>query len=211
MAKLGNPGTLTWVLSAAAVAGFLAYRLLAPLVATESPQPVPVEQTPSTETTALPEQLPTIELDQLGAERASLLNWLGRPLVINFWATWCAPCLREIPLLIEFQAAQSSDGAQIIGVAVDRAEAVAEFAASQAFNYPVLVGQSDAMELAGGFGTDFFALPFTVFADPAGRILAVHTGEIHQGDLDNFQAVMTDLSSGTVSLTQARARLAGTL
>jgi len=210
MAKLGNPATLTWVLSAAAVAGFIAYRLLVPTGPVEFPEPPASEDSPAT-TVTLPNQLPDIELDQLGGERATLLNWVGRPLVINFWATWCAPCLREIPLLTEFQAKQPSNGAQIIGIAVDRADAVAKFAATLNFNYPVLVGQSDAMELAGGFGTDFFALPFTVFADAAGRILAVHTGEIHQGDLDNFAAVMADLDSGTASLKQARGRLAGTL
>ena len=212
MAKLSNPGTLTWVLSAAAVAGFLAYRLLVPTVPVGLPESSAVEAAPDTAATAaLPDELPEIELDQLGDEPASLLNWVGRPLVINFWATWCAPCLREIPLLTAFQANQASDGVQIIGIAVDRADAVEKFAATQEFNYPVLIGQSDAMELAGGFGTDFFALPFTVFADAAGRVLAVHTGEIHQGDLDNFDAVMADLNSGTASLSQARKRLAGIL
>ena len=207
MAKLGNPGTLTWVLSAAAVAGFLAYRLLAP---GEPPQPSPPTEQ-SAPATLLAEQLPNVELALLGGETASLSQWVGQPLVINFWATWCAPCLREIPLLKEFQAAQPSGGTQIIGVAVDRTDAVEEFATTMAFNYPVLVGQSDAMELGAGFGAEFFALPFTVFADELGRVLAVHTGEVHQGDLDNFAAVITDLAAGTASLNQARERLAGTL
>jgi thiol-disulfide isomerase/thioredoxin len=212
MAKLGDPGTLTWVLSAAAVAGFLAYRLLVPMLSVEPAMPSSSEESAGAAApAALPDQLPDIELDLLGGERATLLNWVGQPLVINFWATWCAPCLREIPLLTEFQASQANDGAQIIGIAVDRADAVAKFVTTQDLNYPVLVGQSDAMELAGGFGTDFFALPFTVFADAAGRVLAVHTGEIHQGDLDNFAAVMADLNAGAASLTQARERLAGKL
>ncbi len=211
MSKLGNPGTLTWVLSAAAVAGFLAYRLLVPTEPVATPPPVTTADSASAAPGVLADELPVIALDQLGGEPAALSNWVGQPLVINFWATWCAPCLREIPLLMAFQDTQPEDGAQIIGIAVDRADAVEKFAATQGFNYPVLVGQSDAMELAGGFGTDFFALPFTVFADATGRVLAVHTGEIHQGDLDNFAAVIADLDSGAASVGQARERLTGTL
>ena len=207
MAKLGNPGTLTWVLSAAAVAGFLAYRWFVPSDDLQLEQP----QAQETAVAELPQQLPDIELDLLGGDRAALSQWLGRPLVINFWATWCAPCLREIPLLNAFQAAQASDGPQIVGVAVDRTDAVEAFAENMTFNYPVLVGQSDAMELGAGFGTEFFALPFTVFADARGQVLGVHTGEVHQGDLDNFAAVIADLGSGSTTLSQARQRLARTL
>ena len=94
---------------------------------------------------------------------------------------------------------------------MDRPEAVDKFAATMNFNYPNLVGESDAMEAAAAFGAEFFALPFTVFADAAGQILAIHTGEIHQGDLDNFAAVIADMRLGETTLAQARARLAGSL
>lgn len=209
MARLGNPITLTWVLSAAAVLGFGAYQLVAQL----GVDPTPDIETPSAPAAEpLSDQLPDFTLAQLGGDEANLHNWLGQPLVINFWATWCAPCLREIPLLVAFQSQQQPpDGVQIIGVAVDRADAVEKFAASMDFNYPNLMGESDAMDAAAAFGAEFFALPFTVFADASGRILAVHTGEIHQGDLDNFAAVIADMNLGQSSVAQARARLAGNL
>jgi thiol-disulfide isomerase/thioredoxin len=210
MAKLGDPITLTWILSAAAVLGFGAYAVL------PRPQTIPIsapEQptVPETDPASLSDQLPDFTLAQLGGAEANLHSWLGRPLVINFWATWCAPCLREIPLLVAFQSQQQPDGIQIIGVAVDRTDAVEKFATSMDFNYPNLMGESDAMEAAATFGAEFFALPFTVFADASGRILAVNTGEIHQGDLDNFAAVIADLNLEQTSVSQARARLAGNL
>jgi len=208
MARLSNPVTLTWVLSAAAVLGFGAYALVLRI----DTDPLAVsEPQPSAPETELSDQLPDFALAQLGGTEANLHSWLGRPLVINFWATWCAPCLREIPLLVAFQAQQPTDGIQIIGIAVDRADAVEKFAASMDFNYPNLMGESDAMDAAAAFGAEFFALPFTVFADASGRILAVNTGEIHQGDLDNFAAVIGDLNLGESSIDQARARLAGNL
>ena len=107
MAKLGNPITLTWVLSAAAVLGFLAYQTLQRFVA-DPVAPTAVEQ-PNVAVDALTvDQLPDFTLAKLGGEPTNLHSWVGRPLVINFWATWCAPCLREIPLLVAFQKQQTA-------------------------------------------------------------------------------------------------------
>ena len=156
------------------------------------------------------ESLPSFALTDIGGTQRQIRDWLGQPLIVNFWATWCPPCLREIPLLNDYQAA-SAHPVQVIGIAVDRDEAVQQFAAENPFNYPVLVGQSDAMDAAAQFGIDFLALPFTVFVAPDGALLAVHTGEITQGDLDNFTAVLTDLAAGSASLDTARARLSGAL
>ena len=96
----------------------------------------------------LVDTLPEFALEDLGGEIRSIHGWEGDALVINFWATWCAPCLREIPLLKEFQDANGSAGVQVVGIAVDRLEAVQAFAEDMGFNYPVLVGQLAAMEAA---------------------------------------------------------------
>jgi hypothetical protein len=98
---------------------------------------------------------------------------------------------------------------QVVGIAVDRLDPVLSFAADMEFNYPILVGQSDAMDAAASFGVDFFALPFTVFAAADGRLLGVHTGEVHQEHLDNLLAVLDDLDGARIDMPAARARIAG--
>ncbi len=182
-------------LAACGVGGYLTYRLLAP--------PPPRLQP------AAVQELPDFTLPDLEGTPRSMGSWAGeRGVLINFWATWCAPCLREIPLLTAFQTDRTAL-VQVVGIAVDRLEDVAAFAPQMSFNYPILVGQADAMEAAQAFGVEFLALPFTVFAAPRGQILAVHTGEITAGDLDNYAATLSDLAAGAVSLAEARQRMAG--
>jgi thiol-disulfide isomerase/thioredoxin len=206
MARPIDPAALTVLLSAVAVAGYLGYRFAA--------EP-PHETSPATGAAAAPapsalaDRLPQFMLDNLTGEPTSISSWPGKPMLINFWATWCAPCLREIPLLKQFQADHA--GVQIVGIAVDRRDPVLSFAAEMDFNYPVLVGQNDAMEAAAAFGIEVFALPITVFTDAAGAILGIHTGEVHAEHLDNLVAVLADLGEGRIDRATARARIAGTL
>jgi thiol-disulfide isomerase/thioredoxin len=197
MRKTG-PTLITLALSGAAVCGYLVYRF------TASPG-APSEA--EAEAPALADALPAFTLADLDGTATPLSSFAGQPLVINFWATWCAPCLREIPMLKTFQAEHPD--LTVIGIAVDRLDPVLEFAAEMDFNYPVLVGQSDAMDAAASFGVDFFALPFTVFADAEGHVLGVHTGEVHPEHLENLTGVLADLDGGTADLAAARARIAG--
>ena len=103
------------------------------------------------------EGLPEFELQGLEGGLRSIRSWPDRALVINFWATWCAPCLREIPLLKAFQAAHAEAPVQVVGIAIDQLEPVQNFAEEIAFNYPILVGEADAINAAAAFGVDFFA------------------------------------------------------
>jgi thiol-disulfide isomerase/thioredoxin len=202
-------------LSGAALLGYVAYRTLLPVpeiapagVATiDTPAAAPaVVEAPSAEPV---DTLPEFVLGTLDGGRQSIFSWPDQALVINFWATWCAPCLREIPLLRAFQTERGGDGVQVVGIAVDRLGPVTKFAEEMAFNYPQLIGESDAIEAAASFGIDFFALPFTVFTDHDRNVLGVHTGEIHREDLDNLAAVLADLRAGRIGLDEARARVAG--
>ena len=151
--------------------------------------------------------LPEFSLADLTGSMRSIQSWPENALVINFWATWCAPCLREIPLLKEFQEQHVDYPVQVVGIAIDNLEAVQNFAADMEFNYPILVGESDAMNAAGAFGVEFFALPFTVFSDKGGRILGVHTGEILPEDLEHLSDVLSDLANGATDIETARALL----
>ena len=143
-----------------------------------------------------------------GVDRA-LSEWNGQGRLINFWATWCAPCRREIPLLKATQEAHGDANVQIIGVAVDDAEPVRAYAEEAQFNYPILVGQDEAMEAAETSGVDFIALPFTMIVAPGGELLKTHTGEIHQPQIDQIVAVFADLESGALDIAGAQAALDG--
>jgi thiol-disulfide isomerase/thioredoxin len=203
-----RPALLTLALSAAAVLGYLSYR---GVTADRSAEPQAAAQ-PEVAGDALParelaDQLPEFMLENLAGEPQSIASWPGKPLLINFWATWCAPCLREIPMLKEFQ--QSDDSLQVVGIAVDRRAPVLTFAETMQFNYPILIGQSDAWEAAAAFGVDFYALPFTVFTAGDGSVLGVHTGELHPEHLENLTILLNDLREQRIDVAEARARLAG--
>jgi thiol-disulfide isomerase/thioredoxin len=129
--------------------------------------------------------------DMDGTER-DFSEWAGKHRMLNFWATWCAPCRREIPLLKAFQDAHG-DGIQVIGIAVDFPEPVLAYAEDAQFNYPILVGEQDAMAVAESSGVDFIGLPFTMIADRNGELIGTHMGEIHQEQLDQIADVLARL------------------
>jgi thiol-disulfide isomerase/thioredoxin len=190
-------------LSAIAAGLYFAYRAMQPAGPPTSPPEAPTS--PARE---LAERLPDFSLPSLDGETLSIDSWPGQALVVNFWATWCPPCLREIPLLKEFK--HTHDGRiQVVGIAVDQRAPVEAFAADIEFNYPVLIGQSDAMDAATAFGVDFVGLPFTVFADASGALLGVRTGELHPEHLDEFAHVVAERAAGRMSSEDARRRLAG--
>ena len=205
-----RPALLTLGLSAAAALGYVTYRLLVPaapqptITFTDGEAPHAEHEAPARQ---LAETLPDFTLANLAGEPQSIRSFSGKPLLINFWATWCGPCLREIPMLKALQTARPD--IQIVGVAIDRREPVEKFAGDTAFNYPILIGQSEAWEAAAALGVDVYALPFTVFAGADGALLGVHTGELHAEHLADFRAIVDDLAAGRIGVPEARSRLAG--
>lgn len=125
-----------------------------------------------------PAQRPEFTLPDLSGEQRHVSHWDGQSLLINFWATWCAPCRREIPMLIDAQQAYGDDGLQIIGIAIDGRDAARSYARDIGINYPVLIAGPGGIELTREYGDDFGALPYTVLVAPDGRILDSHTGEL---------------------------------
>jgi thiol-disulfide isomerase/thioredoxin len=113
----------------------------------------------------------------------------GKPVLVNFWATWCVPCRAEIPALVDAYERGKSKGLELVGVAVDdNASAVGEFAAAHDMNYPVLIGKEQAMALMRELGNDKVAVPFTVAIDTAGKIVAKKVGILRRGDLERLLA-----------------------
>ena len=200
MARLSTPTGLTLALSAAALLAYAGLRLFA----TASVEQAPPQTAAAGETLA--DRLPEFALPNLDGDRRSIQSWPGKPLLVNFWATWCAPCRREIPMLKEFQTGNAS--LQVVGIAIDRLEPVLAFADEMQFNYPVLIGEAEAMAAASAFGVQFLALPFTVFTGADGAVLGVHTGEVHAEHLARFVAVLDELAAGRIDNAAARTRLA---
>jgi len=215
MANKARPVLLTALLSGAALAGYIAFRLFVGPApdAPESARTLQFGEDPRAEddhddsATQLADTLPEFSLDTLAGTPQSIGSWPGKPLLVNFWATWCGPCLHEIPLLKQLQTRRGD--LQVVGIAVDKRDAVVGFAANMQFNYPILIGESSGWDAAAAFGVNVYALPFTVFTAPNGAILGVHTGELHPEHLDNFAAVLDDLKAGKIDLQTARARIAG--
>lgn len=144
--------------------------------------------------------------DMDGAMRSSS-EWDGKARLINFWATWCAPCRREIPLLKKTQEAHAADNVQIIGIAVDFADEVNAYAEEAQFNYPILIGQEDAMAVAENSGIEFIGLPFTMIVAPSGELIKAHVGEIFESHIEQILAVFADLENGAIDVDGAREAL----
>jgi len=147
---------------------------------------------------------PSFELAGLDGAMHDFDEYDGRHRLLNFWATWCAPCRREIPLLKEFQAEQGDDGILIIGIAVDFMDEVQKYAEAAEFNYPILVGEMDAMAVAEQSGLVFHAMPFTMIVTRDGEFLSAHFGELHRPDLNKITDILARLDTGEIDTETAR-------
>ncbi len=116
----------------------------------------------------------------------------GRPLVVNFWATWCPPCVEEMPELSALQAELSGAGVQVIGIGVDSASNIRQFASTRDFAYPLLVAGAAGIELSRRLGNGAGGLPFTVVIDANGQVVARMLGRF---DLNRLRKAALDAAA----------------
>lgn len=121
--------------------------------------------------------------DLTGQER-QMTEWAGKIVLINFWATWCGPCRHEIPSFVALQRRYADAGVQFVGVALDRPQAVTEFAEEYAINYPLLIGEENVAQYMRALGNEIGALPFSALIDREGKVIETHQGEWQEGDID---------------------------
>ena len=191
-------------LAAGAAVGAWVYRTRGPDAPATAPVPTAAPATPPL---VLAERLPEVSLpDRDGVDRG-FDHWSGRSLIVNFWATWCAPCRREIPLLEQLQREHAADGFQVIGLAVDYRDKVLAYADEMKISYPLLIGEQEALDAAEAFGVDVVGLPFTVFSDAQGRIIAAHIGELTGPEADVILSAVRKVNSGATTPLAARAEI----
>jgi thiol-disulfide isomerase/thioredoxin len=158
--------------------------------------------------TKIPDRLPAFSLSDLEGKPTPIGSWNGQSLVINFWATWCAPCRREIPLLEGLAGEWEGRGVRVIGIAVDHRAEVASYARQLKIGYPILIGEQDALDVASSLGFDSPVFPFTVFSDSRGELVALFIGELHEPQATLILSVVDDLNRDHIALKEARRTIA---
>ncbi len=119
---------------------------------------------------------PEFTLPDLDGRQRSITEWDGKVVALNFWATWCPPCLKEVPEFVSLQEKYRTQGLQFIGIALQKPEEVREFVAEHGVNYPILAGELEVIKLAEAYGNSIGALPYTVIIDRNGQIAHVKPG-----------------------------------
>jgi thiol-disulfide isomerase/thioredoxin len=115
-----------------------------------------------------------------------MANLRGKPLLLNFWATWCVPCIRELPAMQRFQRERAGQGWQVLALAVDSPVPVLEFASRFKLELPVAMAGIDGLEVMRRLGNTQGGLPFTVVLAPSGRVHARKLGETRTEDLTQW-------------------------
>ncbi|GAC1673064.1 MAG: hypothetical protein NVS9B2_21370 [Steroidobacteraceae bacterium] len=152
----------------------------------------------------IPDRLPHFSLEDRSGKTTPIAAFAGKSLIINFWATWCAPCRSEIPLLESLHAEWQPRGVSVVGIAVDHLDKVLEFADRFKIAYPLLIGEQDALDAAAAFGVETPVFPFTVFTDVRGEVVTLFVGELHKPQAELILAQVQSLDRGLVELPAAR-------
>lgn len=133
------------------------------------------------------ERLPPLTLQSIDGRAVTLPTaYSGRPLLINLWASWCGPCIEEMPELQRFAASQGSNGVQVVGIALDDPGAVRTFLQRVPVAYPILLDTPGPADAGVRLGNPKGVLPYSVLVSADGRLLRQHIGPFAAGDLPDW-------------------------
>jgi thiol-disulfide isomerase/thioredoxin len=136
------------------------------------------------------EPIPPLQLPDLtGRTVAVPATWAGRPLLINIWASWCGPCIEEMPELQRFARTQGAEGVQVVGIALDEPDALRDFLKRVPVDYPILIDAPGPADAGVRLGNLKGVLPYSVLIGADGRLLARRVGPFVHGELEDFTAV----------------------
>ena len=145
------------------------------------------EPPPGVATARRGEPVPTFEVPGLdGTPVAFPGQWAGRPLLVNVWASWCGPCIEEMPELQRFHAEQGANGVQVVGIALDDADAVHDFLRRVPVDYPILVDAAGPADAGVRLGNPKGVLPYSVLVSADGRLLKQRIGPFEHGEISDW-------------------------
>lgn len=139
-------------------------------------------------TTALADPFWAMGFDTPDGQTLAMNSFLGKPLLVNFWGTWCPPCVEELPLLNSFYGAHKSRGWQLLGLAVDQPSAVRKWLQAKPLDFPVGMAGLGGTELSKAMGNTAGSLPFTVVFDAAGQVQHRKIGKVTPEELKTWAA-----------------------
>ena len=177
----------------AALAGaVVGNRVFAP----DPPQPL-AQSAQSAPSLTIGDRRPEAALTDLDGEQSALSEFDGRPQVINFWATWCPPCVRELPLLDQWHARRDDDGLAVLAIALESDHAlVREFVEQRELALPVRLSAPGTIDLSSRFGNARGVLPYSVLLDADGRVLAQKMGELDDQQLRRWREQALSRAAG---------------
>ena len=122
-------------------------------------------------------------------ESVSIAEFRGEKTLINFWATWCRPCRKEMPMLNGVFLSQDPSDFSVVGIAIDKPEKVTQFVAELGIDFPIMVGQSEAYDVMKDLGNEALTLPYTILIDEEGEVVWSKNTELKHSDMDEVLGI----------------------
>ena len=128
-------------------------------------------------------------LENIEGETISIGEFRGEKTLINFWATWCRPCRKEMPMLNGVFLSQDPSDFSVVGIAIDKPEKVKQFVAELGIDFPIMVGQSEAYDVMKDLGNEALTLPYTILIDEEGEVVWSKNTELKHSDMDEVLGI----------------------
>lgn len=148
------------------------------------PEVAPLPQRPVVAAAQPGDPMPAITLPDIHGHPVDLARFRGRPLLINVWASWCGPCVEEMPALTAFADAQGDSGVQVLGLALDTPEGVRDFLTRIPVTYPIVLDTPGPADASVRLGNAQGLLPYSVLVDAEGRIVKQKLGPFSAGEIE---------------------------
>ena len=131
------------------------------------------------------------ELSDIDGMKISINGLRGKKTLINFWATWCRPCRKEMPMLNGLYLSQNPVDLSVVGIAIDKPEKVIQFVAELGIDFPIMVGQSEAYEIMKILGNAALTLPYTILINEEGEVIWSKNTELNHSDMDEIMGIQS--------------------